>query len=77
MAQFETYVEVPILVEYGWDENRPEITNIQLRADAGRTFRPKIDESKLPKVDLEKWLNEKEMVLIEQDIADAERDAEL
>lgn len=78
MATFETYVEVPVLVEYDWDEDRPEIVSIQLRSDNGRTFRPKIDESKLPQVDLESWLNEKELGQIEQDIVeDAAKEAGL
>lgn len=70
MPQYSTYVELPILVEYDWDEDRPEITSIQLRSDKGRTLRPKIDESKLPQVDLETLLNEKEMDRIEQDIVE-------
>lgn len=78
MATFETYIELPVLVEFDWGEDRPEIATIQLRSDNGRTFRPKIDESKLPQVDLESWLNEKEMDRIEQDIIeDAAKEAGL
>lgn len=74
MAQFETYIELPVLVEYDWDDDRPEIVSIQLRSNNGRTLRPKIDESKLPQVDLETLLNEKELDRIEQDILEDARE---
>lgn len=75
MPTFKTYIELPILVEFDWDENEPSITSIQLRSDQGRTFLPKIDESKLPQVNLEEWLNDKEIKSIEREIIeDAEND---
>lgn len=66
MPLFETYIEVPVVIEFDWTEDGPEITGIELRQDHGRTFRK--DVKSLPEVALHDHLNFNDLRRLEEEI---------